>query len=149
MATRKAKAKIGATVNVATVAKVDKARKANAKRGAKQHYADSKAHALWGAIATVAKLKMIPSDLRVATKGNAQARRQWCADNKATIIHADQVCHKVSDRPDNAIRARLISLGNIDASAKGIGYVRVLDSVTASRQPDHPMINAVYLYRIK
>ena len=150
MATSKAKAKVSVKVAVsATANKEDKARTTNARKGVKQHYADSKAVAFWQRIALVATTALIPMELRVATKNNAQARRQWCIDNKAVVVSRADVTHKVQgDRPDNAVRARLISLAKVDASAKRVGYVRVLDAYTASRNPKHADIDKVYLYRI-
>jgi hypothetical protein len=95
------------------------------------------------------KSPLIASDLRVATKNNAQARRQWCIDNGAVVVSRADVTHKVQgDRPDNAVRARLISLAKVDASAKRVGYIRVLDAYTAQRNPKHADIDKVYLYRI-
>jgi hypothetical protein len=150
MATSKAKAKVSVKVAVsATANKVDKARTTNARKGVKQHYSDAKAVAFWQLLALVVKSPLIPMELRVATKNNAQARRQWCIDNKAVVVSRADVTHKVQgDRPDNAVRARLISLAKVDASAKRVGYVRVLDAYTASRNPKHADIDKVYLYRI-
>jgi len=152
MATKKASAKVTAKVTTtakATTTKVDKARTTNARKGVKQHYADSKAVAFWQRIALVATTALIPMELRVATKNNAQARRQWCIDNGAVVVSRADVTHKVEgNRPDNAIRARLISLAKVDASAKRVGYVRVLDAYTAQRNPKHADIDKVFLYRI-
>jgi hypothetical protein len=150
MATSKAKAKVSVKVAVsATANKVDKARTTNARKGVKQHYSDSKAVAFWQLLALVVKSPLIASDLRIATKNNAQARRQWCIDNGAVVVSRADVTHKVQgDRPDNAVRARLISLAKVDASAKRVGYIRVLDAYTASRNPKHADIDKVYLYRI-
>lgn len=149
MATKKVKVKMSKKVAVsATANKVDKARTTNARKGVKQHYSDSKAVAFWQRLALVMVSPLIPMELRVATKNNAQARRQWCIDNKAVVVSRADVTHKVDgDRPDNAIRARLISLAKVDASAKRIGYVRVLDAYTAQRNPNHSDIDKVYLYR--
>ncbi len=152
MATNKASAKVTAKVTTtakATTTKVDKARTTNARKGVKQHYNDTKAVAFWQHLGMVATTALIPMDLRVATKNNAQARRQWCIDNGAVVVSRADVTHKVQgDRPDNAIRARLISLGKVDASAKRVGYIRVLDAYTASRNPKHADIDKVFLYRI-
>ena len=150
MATRKAKAKVAVKVSATgTATKVAKARTSNAKAGVKQHYADSKAVAFWQLLAQVATTPLIASDLRIVTKNNAQARRQWCIDNKAVVVSRADVTHKVDgDRPDNAIRARLISLAKVDATAKKIGYVRVLDAYTAKRNPNHADADKVFLYRI-
>lgn len=150
MATSKAKAKVSVKVAVsATASKVDKARGANARKGVKQHYSDAKAVAFWQRLALVVKSPLIPMELRVATKNNAQARRQWCIDNGAVVVSRAEVTHKAEgDRPDNAVRARLISLAKVDATAKRVGYVRVLDAYTASRNPKHADIDKVYLYRI-
>ena len=150
MATSKAKAKVSVKVAVsATASKVDKARTSNARKGVKQHYSDSKAVAFWQLLALVVKSPLIASDLRIATKNNAQARRQWCIDNGAVVVSRADVTHKVQgDRPDNAVRARLISLAKVDASAKRVGYIRVLDAYTAQRNPKHADIDKVYLYRI-
>lgn len=144
-----------ATVKVAkpsasTTAKVVKARKRNAGVG-KLHYADPKAMAFIATLEAVIAGKLIPADLRTATKGNAVARRQWCADNGAVIVNARDIALKTEcDRPENVVRARVISLakaGIIKAGA--VGYVRALDTASATRNPSHPLAGAVYLYRAK
>ena len=137
--------------SASVTAKVAKARKRNAGAGVKQHYADDKAMAFIATLETVAGGKLIPADIRTATKGNATARRQWCADNGAVIINATDIALKTEcDRPENVVRARVISLakaGIIKAGA--VGYVRALDTASATRNPSHPLAGAVYLYRAK
>ena len=152
MATKRVKASAKGSVKVTVTLTEGKVAKRNLKLKARQSkpmYTDQGAQALWASVATVAKGKLIPTDLRVATKGNAQARRQWCADNGATLVDVAEVCRKVGDRPDNALRARLETLGDVDGVAKSVGYVRAIDSATAKRDPEHALVTSVYLYRIK
>lgn len=137
--------------SVKATAQVAKVRARNAKAGVKQHYADASALAFIATLEMVAGGKLIPADIRTATKGNATARRQWCADNGAVIINASDIARKTEcDRPDNVVRARIVSLAKAGiAKAGAIGYVRALDTASATRNPSHPLAGAVYLYRAK
>ena len=151
MATKtiKASARGGVTVK-ATASKVAKRNNALGKLRAKPMYADKGAHKFWATLATVAKGSLIPSDLRTATIGNAQARRQWCADNGAVLVDAREVCRKVSlDRADNAVRARLAKLAEVDTTLGKVGYVRAIATPIAKANPDHALAYSVYLYRTK
>jgi len=160
MATKKASAKITAKVSVDTeMKKISNQNAKNAKNGVKQFYTDNGAELL---IATMAKIsgtgtKIIPAELRKATKNNGQARRQWCIDNKMPKLNwlAVQKIDGVKNgkathakRPDNSIRARVKSQAKNLTIAKKVGYIRVLDDYTARKNPTHPDQQAVYVYRI-
>lgn len=156
----KASAKVKASASVkasADITKITKASAQNARKGVKQYYTDKGAQALIALMAQVSGAKLIDSDLRMATKNNASARRAWCAMNGAVTVSWLDV-QKVRDskggqvapaeRPDNAIRARVFSLANIIPNAKKVGYVRVLDAYTAKKNPTHSDSQKVYLYRV-
>jgi hypothetical protein len=157
--TVKASAKIKATASVKTdLTKIGNQNAKNAQKGVKQFYTDNGAELLIATLATVAGIKtMMPVKLRKATKNNAQARRQWCVDNKMpkvnwlTVQKIDGVKNgkaTPADRPDNSVRARVHSLRKNIGNAKKVGYVRVLDAYTAKTNPTHPDSQAVYVYRI-
>ena len=149
MATHKGKASVKGKVTVTASAAITKH---NAKLRASQSRpmnTDKGAHSLWADIATVAKGKLIPTDLRQALRENAQVRRQWCADNGAVIVKVSDICQTNGARPDNAIRNRIDTLGKVLPDARKVGYVRALDSATERHNPSHPMAGKVYLYRIK
>ena len=158
--TVKAKAKITATASVKTeLDKIGKQNAKNAKNGVKQFYTDNGAKLLIATMATISGTgtKIIPNELRKATKNNAQARRQWCVDNKMPKLNwlAIQKIDGIKNgkatpalRPDNSIRARVFSQRENLTIAKKVGYIRVLDDYTAKKNPTHPDCQAVYVYRI-
>jgi hypothetical protein len=158
--TVKAKAMITATASVKTeLEKVGKQNAKNAKNGVKQFYTDNGAKLLIATMATISGTgtKIIPTELRKATKNNAQARRQWCMDNKMPKLNwlAIQKIDGIKNgkatpalRPDNSIRARVFSQRENLTIAKKVGYIRVLDDYTAKKNPTHPDCQAVYVYRI-
>ena len=158
--TVKAKAKITATASVKTeLDKIGKQNAKNAKNGVKQFYTDNGAKLLIATLATISGTgtKIIPTELRKATKNNAQARRQWCIDNKMPKLNwlAIQKIDGIKNgkatpalRPDNSIRARVHSQAKNLTIAKKVGYIRVLDDYTAKKNPTHPDSQAVYVYRI-
>lgn len=158
MATKKASAKIKVNVSAKTeMTKITGKNAKNATAGVKQFYTDKPAELLIGLLASVAGHKIIDKDLRIATKNNAQARRTWCEMNKAIKIDwlAVQKIDGIkagkatpADRPDNSVRARILSLRSVIPNAKKVGYVRVLDAYTAKKNPTHPDSQKVYVYRI-
>jgi hypothetical protein len=160
MATKKVKASVKATVSAKTeITKVEKANTQNAKKGVKQFYTDNGAKLLIATMATISGTgtKIIPSEIRKATKNNAQARRQWCIDNKMPKLNwlAVQKIDGIKNgkatpalRPDNSIRARVKSQAKNLTIAKKVGYIRVLDDYTARKNPNHPDCQAVYVYRV-
>ena len=160
MATKKASAKITVKVSAKTeMTKVEKINTKNAQKGVKQFYTDNGAKLLIATLATISGTgtKIIPTELRKATKNNAQARRQWCVDNKMPKLNwlAIQKIDGIKNgkatpalRPDNSIRARVHSQAKNLTIAKKVGYIRVLDDYTAKKNPTHPDSQAVYVYRI-
>lgn len=138
--------------SASVTAKVTKTRARNAKRGVKQHYATPKALAFIATCEAVSGGKLIAPALRIATKGNATERRQWCVDNGAVTVSILDVQETdgTPERPENALRARIRSLGTAGIIRNGsVGYVRALDTATARRNPSHPLAMSVYLYRTK
>jgi hypothetical protein len=119
-----------------------KAQKLNSARGVKQHYANP---ALDKALAAVMVSERIPTELRVATKGNATARRAWASENGAPVQYAE-VCRKATGRADNAVRALILAHPNPKVAAT-VGYVAAVDSVTLRTFPTHPLAGTVLLYR--
>lgn len=141
----------GVKGNVAKLAaKRSQAQARNAKRQGKQHYDNPE---LDLAVAKVLATPIIPKgdkeddNLRVATKRNAAARREWARVNGVRVERA-KVCRKVEgDRPDNAVRSVILRYPD-QTVAKRIKYVRAISSTIAAAFPDHPDHDAVYLYRI-
>ena len=109
----------------------------------------SKVHKLetfWAMIDTTAKgTKKCPHP---TLRTNGEARRRWCADNNMPIVFVNTIADRVGTRCENVVREKLAVLAMISKYAEKIGYVRVLDSNTANAEPNHPMINAVYIYKM-
>jgi hypothetical protein len=119
-----------------------KAQAKNSARGVKRHYANP---TLDKALAAVMVSERIPTDLRVATKGNASARRAWATENGVAVQYAE-VCRKATGRADNAVRALILAHPNPKVAAT-VGYVAAVDSVTLRTFPTHPLAGTVLLYR--
>lgn len=109
----------------------------------------SKVHklgAFWSMIDNTAKAtKKCPHP---TLRTNGEARRRWCADNNMPVVFVNTIADRVGSRCENVVREKLAVLAMISTYAEKIGYVRVLDSNTANAEPNHPMINAVYLYKL-
>ena len=103
-------------------AKREQANKTNAKRKVKRHYTDEGADYLAQAVATV------------LTKRPAKGipAREWAITNPAECVVIDarkvvlRVKHSLHRRPENTIRARLISMATYAPQASEVGYVRHL-----------------------
>lgn len=121
-------------------AKRDTANKTNAKRKVKRHYTDEGAQYLAQAVALV------------LTKRPAKGipAREWAITNtdECVIIDASKVVRYVKDslilRPENTIRARLISMATYAPQVGQVGYVRYLSSIP---MPSNPHAYKVVLYR--
>lgn len=141
----KATAKVKATGEIAS--KIAKVNSGHAKDQTKQV---EQATAFWATLERVAQGKKISAELATATRSNGQARRQWCLDNKAVMIDVSTIATKNgSGRPENTLRAKLLVLTEHKTVASKIGYVRVLDSQTATMNPDHDLADMVFIYRQK
>lgn len=80
----------------------------------------------------------------VHTGGSANDRRVWCEQNGAVIVRVSDYCAKVNpQRPDNALRMRLIGWANIVPALEGLAYQRVAPTSKATEGDDR-----VYLYRV-
>jgi len=148
---KNAKTKIVATVKVKATGEIaKKIAITNAKNATAQVKQVETAGAFWADIERVAQGSKIASGLAIATRSNGQARRQWCLDNGAKMVDVATIATKMgSGRPENTLRAKLLVLANITASAKKIGYVRVLSSATLEITPKHDLANMVFIYRQK
>lgn len=118
----------------------------NAKIESKRNYSSPNAIYFWAKMALALTQKPIAKELRVSTKGNALARRDWCAKNNAVMVDRSLVIETKEikkDRPDNAIRIRLSRLTH----GKNLGYVRVISNKEYVKNPNHELAEMVYIYK--
>jgi len=105
-----------------------------------------KVEVFWNLIDATAKGKKICP--HAMERWNGEARRRWCSDNGAPVVFVNTIAERVNTRPENILREKLAPLALISSYAEKIGYVRVLDSNTAETEPDHLMVNAVYIFKM-
>lgn len=131
------KGKVSATANALT-AKVGKARTANKRKRVKPPYLSPYL------------IKAIAEALALPAITKAEAR-----DTNAprVVIDARKVVDKVKPtlwvRPDNTVRARLITLSALDPKVAKVGYLRYLASNHPNAHKGHDDAYKVILYRIK
>lgn len=124
-------------------AKRDTANKTNAKRKVKRHYTDEGAQYLAEAVALV------------LTKRPAKGipAREWAITNptECVIIDARKVVLKVKSslykRPENTIRARLISMATYAPQVSEVGYLRHLISGSPAITEGNANAYQVVLFR--
>lgn len=124
-------------------AKRDSANKTNAKRGVKRHYTDSGAQYLAQAVALVL----------TKTPAKGIPAREWAITNPAECVTIDarKVVRTVKPdlfkRPENTVRARLISMATYAPQVGGVGYVRHLINGSPAITEGNPDAYLVTLYR--
>jgi hypothetical protein len=137
-----------------TLDNVKKINLAHAKDQNKPIETNAKIIKFWTGIDKIAtEAGIIPADLRVATKPNAQARRTWCEQNPKSVLMVDvrDIQRKTSpDRVDAGVRGKLKTLKGLqgNTTAKRLGYVRVLNKSVADRDPSQKNYYSVYIYRL-
>jgi hypothetical protein len=105
-----------------------------------------KLETFWNSIDGIAKgTKKMPYP---TLRSNANARRQWCRDNNMPVVFVNTIAERVGERVENTLREKMIVLAGISTYAGKIGYIRVLDSNTIQAEPNHPMVNGVYIYKM-
>jgi hypothetical protein len=139
---------------VKTLETVKKTNLAHAKDQNKPIDTNAKIIKFWAGIDKIAtEAGIIPSDLRLVTKTNAEARRAWCEQNPKSVLMVDvrDIQRKVSDdRVDAGLRGKLQTLAEVkgNTTAKKLGYIRVLNKSVADRDPSHKNFYSVYIYRL-
>ena len=129
---------------------------ANAKIDSKRNYRTANAIHLWQKMSVALISKTIDKDLRVSTKSNASARREWCKKNNAVIIDMSLVVEtdlgdinerdengKKNYRPENALRIRLEKI----TQGKNLGYVRVISDYDFQNDINLDKAHLVYIYK--
>lgn len=129
---------------------------ANAKIESKRNYRTANATHLWQKMSVALISKTIDKNLRVLTKGNARARREWCEKNNAVIIDMSMVTQtelgninkrnkngKKTYRPENALRIRLDKI----SQGKNLGYVRVISDYDFQNNINLNKAHLVYIYK--
>lgn len=118
----------------------------NAKIESKRNYATPNAIYFWQNMAIALTQKSIASELKIATKNNAFARREWCKKNNAVMVNRSLVIETKDikmDRPDNAIRIRLSRLTH----GTKLGYVRVISNKDYLNNPNDKNAEMVFIYK--
>lgn len=129
---------------------------ANAKIESKRNYRTANATHLWQKMSVALISKTIDKNLRVSTKGNARARREWCEKNNAVIIDMSMVTQtelgninkrnkngKKTYRPENNLRIRLEKI----TQGKNLGYVRVISDYDFQNNINLDKAHLVYIYK--
>ena len=129
---------------------------ANSKIESKRNYRTPNAIHLWQKMSVALISKTIDKDLRVSTKSNASARREWCKKNNAVIIDMSLVVEtdlgdinerdengRKNYRPENALRIRLDKI----TQGKNLGYVRVISDYEFQNDINLDKAHLVYIYK--
>jgi len=128
----------------------------NSKIESKRNYRSENAKYFWRKMSLALISKIIDKELRVSTKGNAKARREWCEKNNAVIVDMSMVTQtelgninkknkkgKKTYRPENNLRIRLEKI----TQGKNLGYVRVISDYDFQNDINLDLAHLVYIYK--